>query len=211
MEVSFAESFGKSVKKLIWHQSPIYKLYEIFRYKIPMFLKNIWFFRKQLWDFRWWDYSFNLDIFRRSLEKTSKELEVRGNEIDETRLKKVAKINRAIELLGHIRSDSYIEMAEKELGELKKMKINFEDVPDQPGYYRLVDNENPEDVNHNRKVYRRADEIEAQEWKELWKILEGQDHSEYSKIVENATEEEKREKDLWKEWFDGSGMKHWWD
>lgn len=211
MEVSFAESFGKSVKKLIWNQNPIYKLYEIFRYKIPMFLKNIWFFRKQLWDFRWWDYSFNLDIFRRSLEKTSKELEVRGNEIDETRLKKVAKINRAIELLGHIRSDSYIEMAEKELGELKKMKINFEDVPDQPGYYRLVDNENPEDVNHNRKVYRRADEIEAQEWKELWKILEGQGHSEYSKIVENATEEEKREKDLWKEWFDGSGMKHWWD
>ena len=211
MEVSFAESFGKSVKKLIWNQNPIYKLYEIFRYKIPMFLKNIWFFRKQLWDFRWWDYSFNLDIFRRSLEKTSKELEVRGNEIDETRLKKVAKINRAIELLGHIRSDSYIEMAEKELGELKKMKINFEDIPDQPGYYRLTDNENPDDVNHNRKVYRRSDEIEAQEWKELWRILEGQDHSEYSKIVENATEEEKREKDLWKEWFDGSGMKHWWD
>lgn len=211
MKVSFADSFGESIKKLNWHKNPIYKLYEIFRYKIPMFLKNIWFFRKQLWDFRWWDYSFNLDIFRRSLEKTSKELEVRGNEIDETRLKKVAKINRAIELLGHIRSDSYIEMAEKELGELKKIKINFEDVPDQPGYYRLVDDENPDDVNHNRKVYRRSDEIEAQEWKELWRILEGQDHSEYSEIVENATEEEKREKDLWKEWFDGSGMKHWWD
>lgn len=192
-------------------QNKVSDFYNLFRRDIPSFIKNVWFFRKELWRFRWWDYSFNLDIFRRSLEKTSKELEVRGNEIDETRLKKVAKINRVIELLGHIRSDLYIEMAEKELGELKKMKINFEDVPDQPGYYRLVDNENPDDVNHNRKVYRRSDEIEAQEWKELWRILEGQDHSEYSKIVENATEEEKREKDLWKEWFDGSGMKHWWD
>lgn len=192
-------------------QNRVSDFYYLFRREIPAFIKNVWFFRKQLWDFRWWDYSFNLDIFRRSLEKTSKELEVRGNEIDETRLKKVEKINRVIELLGHIRSDLYIEMAEKELGELKRMKFDFEDDPDQPGYYRLVDNENPDDVNHNRKVYRRADEIEAQEWKELWKILEGQDHSEYSKIVENATKEEKREKDLWKEWFDGSGMKHWWD
>lgn len=192
-------------------QNRVSDFYNLFRRDIPAFIKNVWFFRKQLWDFRWWDYSFNLDIFRRSLEKTSKELEVRGNEIDETRLKKVEKINRAIELLGHIRSDSYIEIAEKELGELKKMKFDFEDDPDQPGYYRLVDDENPDDVNHRRKVYRRADEIEAQEWKELWKILEGQDHSEYSKIVENATEEEKREKDLWIEWFDGSGMKHWWD
>ena len=192
-------------------QNRVSDFYNLFRRDIPAFIKNVWFFRKQLWDFRWWDYSFNLDIFRRSLEKTSKELEVRGNEIDETRLKKVEKINRVIELLGHIRSDSYIEIAEKEFGELKKMKFDFEDDPDQPGYYRLVDDENPDDVNHRRKIYRMADEIEAQEWKELWKILEGQDHSEYSKIVENATEEEKREKDLWKEWFDGSGMKHWWD
>jgi hypothetical protein len=211
MKINFADSFSKSLEKLIWHQSPIYKFYEIFRYKIPMFLKNLWFFRKEIWEFRSWDYSFNLMMLRRSLEKTVNTIEFVGHEIQETRTKKVEKMKRAIELLEHIRSDSYIEMAEKELGELKRMNWDFEELPDRPGFSRLVDNDNPDDVNHNRKVYKRADEIEAEEWKELWKILEGQDHLEYKKIVENATEEEKLEKDLWIEWFDGSGMKHWWD
>ena len=194
-----------------YNQNPFYLIYDLFRYEIPYFLKNIWSFRKELWEFRWYDYSYNLNMFRRSLEITSKKIEVDGNEIDETRLKKVAKMNRAIQILSNIRSSVYIEMAEKELGELKNMNWDFEEIPDKPGYSKLVDNENQNDVNHNRMVYKRSDEIESQEWKELWKIFEGQDHSEYIKIMETSTEEEKRKKDLWIEWFDGSGMKHWWD
>ena len=45
MKVLFADSFGKSLKRLVWHQHPIYKVYELFRYKIPMFFENLWFFR----------------------------------------------------------------------------------------------------------------------------------------------------------------------
>lgn len=211
MKVTFADSFGKSIKRLIWHQHPVYKFYEFFRYKLPMFFENLWFFRKELWNFRSWDYSFNLSLLSRSLEKTVNTIEYYGHEVDESRMKKVQKMKRVIELLNHIRSDSYIEMAEKELGEIKNVDWKFEQIAESPGHMRLVDNENPEDVEHNRKVYNRADKIEAEEWKEIWKILEGQDHGEYVKLMESTSEEDKRKTDLWYKWFDGSGMKHWWD
>jgi hypothetical protein len=29
--------------------------------------------------------------------------------------------------------------------------------------------------------------------------------------MDRLTKEEKREKDVWNEWFDGSGMRGWWD
>jgi len=210
MKVLFADSFGKSLKRLVWHQHPIYKVYELFRYKIPMFFENLWFFKKELWNFRSWDYSFNLQMLNRSLEKTVNTIEYYGHEVDDSRMKKVEKMKRVIELLGHIRSDSYIEMAEKELGEIKNIDWDFEEVKDNPDYFQLIES-NSEEKEHNRNVYNRADEIEKKEWKEIWKILEGQDHNDYVKLVESTSEEDRRKTDLWYKWFDGSGMKHWWD
>jgi hypothetical protein len=210
MNISFADSFGKSLKRLVWHQHPIYKVYELFRYKIPMFFKNLWFFRKELWEFRSWDYSFNLMMLRRSLEKTVNTIEYYGQEIDESRMKKVQKIKRVIELLDHVRSDSYIEMAEKELGEVKYIDWDFEPMKDNPELYQLVDNHTEDEAQHNRKVYKLADEIESQEWDELFSILKGQNIKEYSELYNSLTDNNKKA-NFWVEWFDGSGMKHWWD
>lgn len=211
MEIKFADSFGKSIKRLIWHQHPLYKVYEVFRYKIPMFFENLWFFRKELWNFRSWDYTFNLNLLSRSLEKTVNTIEYYGHEVDISRMKKVEKMKRVIELLNHLRTDSYIEMAEKELGKINHIDWEFEEVPDSPGFMKLVDKQDEQEKNHNRKVYKRADEIEAEEWREIWRILEGQDQNEYVKLMESTTGEDKRKTDLWYKWFDGSGMKHWWD
>ena len=97
MKVEFAESFWKSLKTLSRHQTWWYKTYEFFRRDLPYFLENIWFFRKELYAFRSWDYSFNLDLFRRSLEKTVDTIENHGNEVDESRLKKVEKMNHLIQ------------------------------------------------------------------------------------------------------------------
>lgn len=209
--MKFADSFWKSLETLTKHQTWWYKLYELFRRKIPYFLENIWFFRKELWEFRSWDYGYNLMMFRRSLEKTVNTIEFHGMEVPESRLKKVQKIKRVIELLGNVRSDSYIESAEKELGEIKHYDWEFEDVPDMPGYKKVVDDNFEEEKQHNRRVFNRANEIEKEEWDELWKILQGQDHNEYVKLMESTSEEDKRKNDLWYKWFDGSGMKHWWD
>ena len=198
MKVTFADSFWKSLKILSRHQTWWYKTYEVFRYKLPLFFRNIWYFRKELWDFRGWDYTFNLQLFARSLEKTAEVLKD-GNEIDKTRLKKVEKIERVIHLIERIKNNNYTSDAEKELGELKNVSSWF------------VKDDSPEEKEHNRKVFERSAEIEEQEWNELWTILRGQDRKEYKDLVQISSDEEKKNKDLWGDWFDGSDMRGWWD
>ena len=199
MKVIFADSFWKSLKRLSMHQTWWYKTYEVFRYKIPMFFENIWFFRKELWRFRSWDYTFNLMMFSRSLEKTVHTLEFHGWEIEETKIKKVEKIKRVIEIIKSLDESNYIKRAEDQIGELRGVEF-WEDKED-----------TPEDKEHNKKVFDLSTQIENDEWEELFNILKGQDHKEYGKLLETQSEENKWKTDLWTKWFDGSGMKHWWD
>ena len=200
MEVKFTDSFWKSLKVLSRHQTWWYKTYEFFRRDLPYFLENIWFFRKELWAFRSWDYSFNLNLFRRSLEKTVDTIEHYGHEVDDSRLKKVEKMKRVIQLLNNVRSDEYTKRAEKELGELKNSDWLWNGRED-----------TQEEKSHNRKVFKKAREIEDSEWKELWSIIHGQDMKEYTKIYNSKTDKEKEEGGVWNDWFDGSGIKGWWD
>lgn len=200
MEVKFADSFWKSLKTLSRHQTWWYKTYEVFRYKIPMFFENLWYFRKELWEFRSWDYTFNLRILSRSLEKTANTIEFFGHEVDESRLKKVAKIKRVIEIIKSIDESNYVERAENELGELKNSDWLFSQIED-----------TPEEREHNGKVFELAHKIELDEWDELFDILRGQNIKEYENIVNASSEEDKMNHDLWNKWYNGSGMKHWWD
>lgn len=199
MEITFADSFWKSLKRLSMQQTWWYKTYEVFRYKIPMFFENLWYFRKELWRFRSWDYSFNLMMLSRSLEKTVHTLEFHGWEIEETKNKKVEKIKRVIEIIKSLEESNYINRAEKQIGELRGVEF-WEDKED-----------TPEDKEHNKKVFDLSTQIENDEWEELFNILKGQDHKEYGKLLETQSEENKWKTDLWTKWFDGSGMKHWWD
>jgi len=199
MKVGFADSFGDSIKTLIRHQTWWYKTYELFRYDLPRFFKNVWTFRKALWSHYWFDHHGTLKFLEIGLTNISDTIEKYGNEVDGPRLKKVAAMRRAIELIKNYNKDNYIEMSEKELGELKLHDWEFEPVEDKPGYSRLVDKDTDEEKIHNRKVFDRAREIERQEWDELFTILKGQDYTKFDKDVD------------WDEQFDGSGIKGWWD
>jgi hypothetical protein len=199
MEVEFTNSFGDSLKTLIRHNTWWYKTYELFRYDIPRFFKNIWRFRKPLWNHYWFDHHGTLTFLEIGLTHMSDNVEKRGNEVDEPRLKKVAAMRRAIELIQNYNEDIYIDMAEKELGELMIHDWEFEPVPDKPGYSQLVDNDTDEEKKHNKKVFNRAREIEKQEWDELFVILKGQDYTKFDKDID------------WDKQFDGSGIKGWWD
>ena len=199
MKVGFADSFGDSIKTLIRHQTWWYKTYELFRYDLPRFFKNVWTFRKALWSHYWFDHHGTLKFLEIGLTNTSDTIEKYGHEVDGPRLKKVAAMRRAIELIKNYNEDNYIEMSEKELGELKLHDWEFEPVEDEPGYSRLVDKDTDEEKIHNRKVFDRAREIERQEWDELFTILKGQDYTKFDKDVD------------WDEQFDGSGIKGWWD
>jgi hypothetical protein len=192
MEIKFADTFAESLKKLSWHQSKIYKFYSFFRYDIMRFIKNVWRFRKPLANHYWWDHHGTLMFLEVGLTHMSENLEKKGLEIDISRLKKVAAMKRAVEIIKNYNESNYIEMAESELGKLPDWELEFEPCPDNPGYYQLIDNKTPEEKEHSKKVFERAREIEEQEWDELFEILKGKKYTDYDK-------------------HDGSGIKTWWD
>ena len=187
MDVKFTDSFTQSLKKMMWHESKVYKFYAFFTNKLPHFFKNIWLFRKVLWNHRWWDYSFTLEALQTSLQIQSKNLEKYGIEVDESRLKKVEKMNRAIEILSHIRTDNYFERAEEAVGKPELRDWKFEE-EEGSNWMTLVDDETPEEKKQWKRYFDYAQKLEEDEWKELWDILKG-----------------KRGKQ------DGSGMRGWWD
>jgi hypothetical protein len=199
MEIKFADSFGDSLKTMIRHNTWWYKTYDLFRYDLPRFFKNIWRFRKPLWNHYWFDYNGSLEFMETSYTNMVDNIEKHGNEIDKTRLKKVQAMRRAIEILKNCREDNYLAMAEKELGDLIFNDWEFEDVPDKPGFSQLVDNDTDEERIHNRKIFDRSNEIQEKEWSELFVILKGQDYTKFDKEID------------WDEQFDGSGLRGWWD
>ena len=199
MEIKFEDSFGKSIKRLIRHNTWWYKTYELFRYDLPRFFKNIWLFRKGLWNHYWFDHHGILKFLEIGLTDISNNVEKYGTEVDEGRLKKVLAMRRAVQLIRNYNEDRYTEMAEAELGEMILHDWEFEPVPDRPGYTRLIDKDTPEEKEHNRKVMDRALEIQTQEWDEMFEIFKGQDFSKFDKDVD------------FYEQFDGSGINTWWD
>ena len=211
MEVKFADTFADSLKTMIRHQTWWYKTYSLFRYDIPRFIKNVWKFRKPLANHYWWDHHAVLEFNRIAFEDMADKMEKWGTEIDVSRLKKVKSIKRAAELIKNYNEDLYIEMAEAELGEIIHHPWEFEPVPDRPGYSQLKDFDNNEEKEHNRKVFDRAREIQEAEWNELWSLIKGQDYSEYKKIYDSLTDEEKIKEDHYYKWFDGSDLRGWWD
>ena len=191
MKIQFADSFTKSLKTMVNHQTWWYKTYEFIRWDIWYFFKNIWRFRKELYSHRWWDSRFTLEMLERSLIIMEKGMHG-GLEVRESRDKKIQKMQRAIELLQNRREDNYTERAESELGNLIMRDWEFEDVGD--GLYQIKDTDTIDEKEHNRRVFQRSHEIEEAEWKELWEIFKG---TRYSKQYGNK--------------YDGTDMRSWWD
>ena len=189
MKVQITDSFTKSLKRLMWREHWIFKTYALFRYDIPLFLKNIWRFRKELWDHQWWDYRFTLNMLQRSLTIMEKGMSTRGMEVSETREPKVKSMRRALELIRNNREDNYLERAEAELGPISRWEWEM----DEEGV--LIDRDTPEQKEHNRKVFEKARKLEEKEWKELWQIIKG---TKYSTT-------------FYGDKYDGTDMRGWWD
>jgi hypothetical protein len=194
MGVQLKDTFFESVEKLVWYDTKLWKVWEFIRRGLPNFFKNIWRFRKELYNHQWWDYHFTLEMLYRSLTIMVNKLELEGIEEDESRMKKVGKIYRALELIKHKLDNDYVNRAEMELGEISYKPIRFEPVEGSDGLFSLEDDDTPQEKKHIAKVFKRAKEIEEVEWKELWEIFKG---TKFSKKFGWA--------------YDGSDMRGWWD
>lgn len=165
---------------------------------LPNFFKNIYKFRKALWSHRWWDHYGTLYFIEIGVEDISKNLETKGIEVEHSRLKKVEKMNRVVEILKNIREYRYHDIVELELGP-KYDDIKFIPIKGNSELHELVDYNDDEQKEFNRKFFKRIHELEEQEWVELWTIIKGQDYTTFDKEKEFDDQ------------FDGSGMRGWWD
>lgn len=191
MKVEASDSFFESLERLAWYDTKLWKVWEFIKRTIPRFFKNIWRFRKELASHEWWDYRYTLEILYRSLVIMESKMHD-GMEIRETRDKKVAKMQRAIQLIKHKLDDDFTERIEAELGELILHDWEFEELEN--GNHRVIDNDTPAERKHNRRIFKEAHKLEDKEWIELWNILKG---TKYSKT--------------WGDTFDGTDMRGWWD
>lgn len=166
-------------------------IYNFFRYKLPYFIRNIWFFRKELYEFRSWDYTYNLQFLKRTLERTLICLE-NGNEVEESRLVKVNKIKRAVELLNNKITDNYIEQSEKILDFKLAHKFHWNELAN--GNFEMIDELSVEQKQKNMDIYELSQKIEEEQWEELWSIIKGSDEI---VLVDNE------------EVYD-TGMRGWW-
>jgi hypothetical protein len=194
MNTQYKDTFFESVEKLVWYDTKLWKVWEFITRGLPNFFKNIWKFRKELYNHQWWDYHFTLEMLYRSLTIMVNKLELEGIEEDESRMKKVSKIYRALELIKHKLDDDYVNRAEMELGEISYRPLRFEPVEGKEGLYSIEDDDTPEERKHTSKVFKRAKQIQEVEWKELWEIFKG---TKFSKKFGWA--------------YDGSDMRGWWD
>ena len=219
MKIEFANSFSKSIKRLIRHNTWWYKTYSMFSYDLPRFFKNVWKFRDALWNHYWFDHHGTLRFLEISLTDISNNIETKGNEIEPSRSKKVQKMRRAVEIIQNYNNFHYLDMAEKELGELHQRSFSEDDFVEtgetvendisgkNEKTYRFIDRLSEEESKHNRKVYNRATEIEDKEWREFFEILKGQNYSYYQMFHDKSEDKEKS----FDNWFDGSGIKGWLD
>jgi hypothetical protein len=192
MEPTSSEPILERVKDFFWYDMKLWKVWDVFRRGIPTFFKNIWRFRRELYKHQWWDYRYTLEMLYRSLSIMVVKLEKDGIEVDESRLKKVEKIYRVLELLKHKLDDDYVDRAEKVLGEINWKPIEFRLMNDSEELYQLVDNDTPSEKEHISKVFKYAKELEDNEWVELWDTIKGK---EFTTIEE----------------YDGDDMRGWWD
>lgn len=160
-------------------------------YNFKQGCKNIKTFWRVIWRFKPWDYDYQLQLWKTSLVPLRDAIQ-QGNEVDVTRLKKVAKIQRCIDLMDRIHADDYFELAEAELGETVE----------------IIDVAPELRVDKIRRVRELSVQMDEADWTELWKTLQGQRVTEFIMISDKSDMDRET---AYETWFDGSGMKTWWD
>ena len=202
MKIKFANTFFESFKRMINRERWYWKLWDLFRYDIPRFFRNLWLFRKNLWNHTWYNGDSSvLPWVKTAVDDMAWRIEKYGHEVDESRMKKVAKMRRLSYLIDVCVKDEFIDEAEKELGfKYVYYPFEFEEVLGNDKLYELKQNETPEDKENNSKLLNRSHEIQKEYWEELCAIIKGPDYD-----AMRASEED------WDKLYDGSDLRAWWD
>jgi len=134
------------------------------------FFKNIWRFRKPLYQFRWWDYYTLLQFMQIAIEHMGNRTLAKSNEVISTRIPKIAKMERASQILKNQLND-YMDMAEEKYGKLIDKDGDFIPLDGNPDLFTYEDKLTDEEREHNSKVFLYSDELGENEWEEFCNII----------------------------------------
>ena len=202
MKTKFTDTFFDSFERMVNRQRWYWKTLDLFRYDLPNFFRNLWLFRKNLWNHTWYNGDSSiLPWVKTAVDDMTWRIEKHGHEVDESRMKKVAKMKRLSYLIDVCVNDSFIQEAEKELGiEMILHEWEFVPIEGREDSYELLDKDTPEEKEHNGKILKRSHQIQKEYWEELCYIIKGPD---YDAIRES-------DKDFY-EALDGTDIRSWWD
>jgi len=212
MKIKIADTFLDSLERMANRERWYWKTWDLFRYDIPRFFRNFWLFRKNLWNHTWYNGDSSvLPWVKTAVDDMAWRIEKHGHEVEESRMKKVAKMRRLSYLIDVCVNDAFIEEAEKEFGfEYVYTKFDFEEITDRTfdnpfgeygeKLYQLKDTETPEEKENNSKLLKRSHEIQKEYWEELCTIIKGPDYD-----AMRASDED------WDKLYDGSDLRAWWD
>ena len=178
MKIKIADTFFDSLERMTNRERWYWKTWDLFRYDIPRFFRNLWLFRKNLWNHTWYNGDSSvLPWVKTAVDDMAWRIEKYGHEVDESRMKKVAKMRRLSYLIDVCVKDEFIDEAEKELGfKYVYYPFEFEEVLGNDKVYTLKQNETPEDKENNSKLLNRSHEIQKEYWEELCAIIKGPDY-----------------------------------
>jgi len=136
------------------------------------FFKNIWRFRKPLYQFRWWDYYTLLQFMQISIEHMGDRTKSKGTGVDSTRIPKIAKMERASQILKNQMNDYvYMDMAEEKYGKLIDNDGDFIPLDSNRDLFTYEDKLTDEEREHNSKVFLYSAELDEKEWGEFCNII----------------------------------------
>lgn len=142
----------------------LFEKIETYYYNVKWTIVNFFKYTKIVSRHRPWDSAYILEMMKFQLQELCHTIEKYGNEVDEDRLPKIARMKRAIEILEAQTEDTYADRCGY-IGKAVKMYIDEEanelKCELQPGY-----------ENYNEaKVFKDAEELRKKEWNELFDIL----------------------------------------
>jgi len=107
-----------------------------------------------------------------SIEHMGDRTKSKGTEVDSTRTPKIAKMERASQILKNQLNDYvYMDMAEEKYGKLIDNDGDFIPLPDRPNSFTYEDKLTDEEREHNSKVFLYSAELEEKEWEEFCNII----------------------------------------
>jgi hypothetical protein len=89
------------------------EIFDLIFKDLPRIAKNFWIFRKAIAEYRWYGgHNSVFPLLETAITDMAVNIKEKGYEIDESRLKKVAKMERLVKLLNDTSEDKFTEYAE---------------------------------------------------------------------------------------------------